>query len=87
LTSDEYRELFEATKMVGDFFEDPNPDRGLLRFLADDLLGAWSKGDIGEDLGWESEDRSAIAIRTVKVNDQIMTFYDPFNRNLFEVME
>jgi len=61
--------------------------RKVVRFITDDKAGLWTKGDLAEDLGWESDHPDAPPIRLLKLRGEVICLTDPFERGLCEEIE
>jgi hypothetical protein len=58
--------------------------RRVVRFLTDDAAGLWRKGELAEDLGWESDHPDAPPIRLLRLRGEVICLTDPFERGLCE---
>lgn len=61
----------------------------LVRFMQDDQFGLWRRGDMAEDLGWESDHPKAPPIRVLRLlkDEQEIALTRPFERGLIERVE
>lgn len=56
----------------------------LARFVADDPMALWQKGDLAEDLGWESTAAAGVRLLRLVSNGQVLSMSRPFERGLVE---
>lgn len=56
-------------------------------FLTTDERGLWEKGEVAEDLGWESSHPGAARIRLLKLaHGEVIALHDPFARKLITTL-